>query len=263
MQRRSISDFIRMIPFCTGFVICLAFLASSAAWGGPPFVTDDPEPVELHHGEFYIASEYAENRDGKGGTLPHFEFNYGPIPDLQLHLIVPLAYAHPNAGPTMYGLGDMEVGVKYRFIHESDMIPQVGAFPLVHIPTGNTDRGLGSGHLPVFLPVWMQKSWGPWTSYGGGGYWINPGGGNRNFWQLGWLGQRDINRFLTIGAEIFYFGMDTVGGRDQTGYNIGGIFNLSGEHHILFSAGSDIAGNNRFSAYLAYQLTFGHHEGGK
>jgi len=185
--------------------------------------------------------------------LPHFEVNYGVVPDVQLHLIVPLAFSHNNRGPTLYGFGDTEVGVKYRFIHETDTVPQVGIFPILHIPTGDVDRGLGGGHVPLFLPVWLQKSWGPWTTYGGGGYWINPGEGNKKFWQLGWLGQREITKALALGAEIFYFGKDTNDGRDRTGYNIGGIINLSEDHHILFSAGSDIAGDSRFSAYLGYQ----------
>lgn len=77
---------------------------------------------------------------------------------------------------------------------------------------------------------------------------------------MGWFGQRDINKTLTIGAEIFYIGKDTDDGRDRTGLNIGGIINLSEYHHILFSAGSDIAGDNRFSAYVGYQWTFGPRE---
>ncbi|EHP89322.1 hypothetical protein GeomeDRAFT_0120 [Geobacter metallireducens RCH3] len=80
---------------------------------------------------------------------------------------------------------------------------------------------------------------------------------------MSWLGQREITKSLTLGAEIFYFGKDTDDGRDRTGYNIGWIFNLSEDHHILFSAGSDIAGNNRFSAYLGYQYTFGPREAEK
>lgn len=159
----------------------LTVFAPIAVWAGPPFVTDDPEPVEYRHGEFYIASQYAKNKDGKEGTLPHFEINYGIVPDVQLHLLVPLAFVHPNGGPTMYGFGDTEVGVKYRFLQETDTAPQVGTFPIVHVPTGDSARGLGGGHVPIFLPIWGQKSWGPWTTYGGGGYWINPGEGNKNF----------------------------------------------------------------------------------
>ena len=260
MQQRNFNDSNRLLTTVFVFLLYTAAFATSAAWAGPPFITDDPETVEYQHGEFYIASQYANNKDGKAGTLPHFEFNYGVIPDVQLHLLVPLAFVHPDGGPTNYGLGDTEVGVKYRFIHESETTPQIGIFPIVHVPTGDSDLGLGSGHVPMFLPIWAQKSWGPWTTYGGGGYWINPGGDNKNFWQLGWLGQREITKALTLGAEIFYFGKDTDDGRDRTGYNIGGIFNLSENHHILFSAGSDIAGDNRFSAYLGYQWTFGSHK---
>jgi hypothetical protein len=245
------------------FLLCLTAFAPSAAWAGPPFVTDDPEPVEYHHGEFYISSQYANNKDGKVGTLPHFEFNYGIVPDVQLHLLVPLVFVHPNGEPTIYGLGDTEFGVKYRFVQETETLPQVGIFPIMHIPTGDSDRGLGNAHVPWFLPIWVQKSSGPWTTYGGGGYWFNPGAGNKNFWQLGWLGQREITKVITLGAEIFYFGKDTDDGRDRTGFNIGGILNVSEDHHILFSAGSDIAGDNRFSAYLGYQWTFGAHEEGK
>lgn len=259
-MRRSTADFLFLSMVVSSILLHLIYFAPSAAWAGPPFITDDPEPVDYRHGEFYVSSIYMNNRDGKVGTLPHFEFNYGAVPDLQLHILFPLAFAHTNGGPTMYGIGNTELGLKYRFIHENETTPQVGAFPLVQLPTGDRERGLGSGHVQLFFPVWAQKSWGPWTTYGGGGYWINPGGGNKNFWQLGWLGQRDISKALTLGAEIFYFGKEADDGRDQTGYNIGGILNLSEDHHILFSAGSDIAGNNRFSAYLGYQWTFGPHD---
>lgn len=248
---------IRKLAFAAATLLVLAASVPSTSWGGPPFLTDDPEPVEHRHWEVYLATLYANSRDATSGTAPHLEVNYGILTDLQLHLIVPLAYNHPKGGATSYGPGDTEFGVKYRFFHETENLPQAGIFPLVEIPTGDSDRGLGSGHVPMFLPLWLQKSWGEWTTYGGGGYWINPGGGNRNFWQLGWLGQREITKALTLGAEIFHFSRDSDAGRDRTGYNVGGIFNLSEEHHILFSAGSDIAGNNRLSAYAGYQLTFG------
>ncbi|MCE5263113.1 MAG: hypothetical protein LLG97_06225 [Deltaproteobacteria bacterium] len=55
-------------------------------------------------------------------------------------------------------------------------------------------------------------------------------------------------------------GFDSGDGSEHTGYNVGAIFNLNEEHHILFSVGSDIAGDNRFSAYLGYLWTFEPHE---
>ena len=227
------------------------------ALAGPPFRTDDPETVEYKHGEFYIVNQYSHDKDTVFATAPHFEVNYGVIPNVQLHLIAPFAYNTPHTGPTTYGFSDLELGVKYRFIQEGDYIPMVGTFPILHLPTGNANRGLGSGETQLLLPIWLQKAWGPWQSYGGGGYWINPGPGNQNYWYAGWQGQREITKWLTIGGELFYNTPPTRGGEYQLGYNIGGFINFTENHHLLFSAGTDIHGPNLFSYYIGYQYTWG------
>ena len=241
-----------------GAFSCL--LGAVVAWAGPPFVTDDPEPVELHHWEVYLASQYVHDDAGITATAPHFEVNYGALPDTQLHVIVPLVYSSPKEGSRQYGLGDIEFGVKYRFIHESDVIPQVGAFPIVVTSTGSESRGLGEGHTRVFIPIWLQKSWGPWTTYGGGGYWLNKDGDNKNFWQTGWEIQCQMSKGLAIGAEIFNFSPAAKGESDRTGFNMGTIINFSEEHHLLLSAGRDIHGPNNLTTYIAYQWTFGPEE---
>ena len=156
---------------------------------------------------------------------------------------------------------DTELGVKYRFIDpgEDDWYPQLGVFPLVELPTGNAARGLGAGKWRAYLPVWLQKDWGDWTSYGGGGYWINPGPGNRNYWFAGWLLQRQVTKQLAIGAELFHQTADSQNGRDSTGFNIGGVFDVSETYHLLFSAGKGLqnaADSNQFSYYLALQSTW-------
>ena len=92
----------------------LVFLAPTLL-AGPPFVTDDPEPVDYQHWEFYIASQHTQTLDGWSGTAPHFELNYGVITNVQLHLIAPLAYDAPKNGSAQYGYGDTELGVKFRF----------------------------------------------------------------------------------------------------------------------------------------------------
>jgi hypothetical protein len=188
----------------TAGVTLLLALLSPVALAGPPFVTDDPEPVEYQHWEVYIASIDAHDRDGTSGTGPHLEINYGAVPNVQVHLITPFAYNHPTHARTQYGYGDTELGVKYRFVQEKLSQPMVGIFPLLELPTGSSSRGLGSGHLQVFFPVWLQKSWGPWQTYGGGGYWHNPGAGNKDYWLTGWQFQRDLSHSLTLGVEIYH-----------------------------------------------------------
>ena len=252
------NSFLRAVA-AAPLAACL--LVATAAHAGPPFLTDDPEPVDLGHWEVYGFSAATHVVGDTGGTLGGVEVNYGAAPNLQLHVIAPLAFDHPSGGPFATGLGDTEFGVKYRFITpgKDDWWPQVGVFPLIEAPTGDASRGLGAGKTRAFIPVWIQKDAGKWTTYGGGGYWINPGPGNQNYWFFGWLLQRQVTEQLAIGAELFHQSADQIGGKDSFGFNIGGIYDFNEHYHLLLSAGRGLqnsADTNRFSYYAAIQHTF-------
>jgi hypothetical protein len=233
------------------------FVAALRANAGPPFVTDDPEPVEYQHWEFYLASQVFHDSGGWTGTSPHVEINYGVVPNLQLHLIAPVAFSAPSRSGTQVGYGDTELGMKYRFVQETDSLPQIGAFPLVEVPSGNASRGLGTGRTDVFIPIWLQKKYGKWLTYGGSGYWINPGPDNRNWWFAGWLLQRQVTAKLAVGAEIFHETAQVRDGSSNTDINVGGTWDLNENEHILFSAGHSVQGPGKFVAYVAFQITFG------
>jgi len=253
-----LSVFTRLLTGLLMFAVLI--LAANRALAGPPFVTDDPEPVDYRHWEVYLSSIYEHGAGGSFGTLPHLEVNNGVAPNLQLHIILPAAFSNIPGGPMLYGLGDTELGAKFRFVQEGKQTPMVGIFPLLEVPSGDAGRGLGTGHLQTFLPVWIQKSWGAWTSYGGGGYWINPGAGNRNYWLTGWLLQRDLNKNWTLGGELYYTTSSAVGVRDQFNFNLGGQYNFDNGHHLLFSVGRSISGDTDLMSYVGYQWTFGPHK---
>jgi hypothetical protein len=237
-------------------LIALVCVAAISTYAGPPFLTDDPQPVDFQHWEFYFATMHTLTSDGWSGTAPHVEVNYGVFTNVQLHLIAPLAYDAPQGDVSHYGYGDTELGFKLRFIQETDRRPQVGVFPLLEVPTGNQDHGLGTGHLHAFLPIWAQKSWGTWTAYGGGGYGINPGTDNRDWGYVGALLQKQVVTNLIIGAEVYHQTSMTVGDPGNTAFNLGAVFDFNEQHHLLFSAGRSIDGPVRFQCYLAYQFTF-------
>ena len=253
-------------PVYAALSLATALLAAAPAHAGPPFITDDPEPVDLGHWEVYAFSAGAAGPADASGVGPSIEVNYGAAPNLQLHFIGNLAYDDPAGGPAVMGLGDTELGAKYRFITpgKDDWFPQVGVFPLVEIPTGDAKRNLGAGYTQVFLPVWVQKDFGKWTTYGGGGYWINPGPGNRNYWFTGWLLQRQVTDKLALGAELFHQTSSMVGRGDTTGFNLGGIYDFTEHYHLLFSAGQGgllyavnaAAVTNPVTYYLGFQWTF-------
>jgi hypothetical protein len=240
-----------------GLASLVATSWSGRTLAGPPYNTDDPEPVELRHWEFYLASQHSHARDGWSGTAPHFEVNYGVIANMQLHLIAPLAYASPKGGRSTYGYGDTELGIKYRFVQEQKWVPQIGTFPFLEVPTGSRSLGLGNGTAQIFVPIWLQKSIGPWTSYGGAGWWIDAGRTPRHWWYFGWLVQRRIIEGFSLGTEVFHQTRREPGSERDTRFNVGSVIDISDEHHVLLSAGRGLTGPNLFQAYLAYQITLG------
>jgi hypothetical protein len=251
-------------PILAGLaVLALALSLASNAQAGPPFVTDDPETTPFQHWEIDLATQQFHAAHGWSGTVPQLELDYGVLPDVQLHVIGLSSYDRSPGEPAHFGAGDTELGVKYRFIHETDSMPQVGIFPLVELPTGNSSEGLGNGRAQVFLPIWLQKSIGPWTTYGGGGYWFNPGPENHNYWYAGWLVQRKVTASFSPGLEIQFRSTQTVGGRPSTALNAGATWDLNDTYHILFSAGHTVQGESQFQGYLALQITFGPKEDDK
>jgi hypothetical protein len=233
----------------------LAWLYAGPVAAGPPFQTDDPEPVPLHHYEAYA---FGVLDHGDGSTFlqaPAFEFNVGAAPDLQLHVVVPTAYVTPGDA---FGMGDVELGVKYRFVHETGRRPQIGTFPMLELPTGDGERGLGNGHLWARLPVWLQKSVGPWTTFGGLGYEVNHAPGMKGSVFGGWLLQRTVTRRLIVGAEVFSQGAQAVGARGSTFVDGGGYLQAKGNLSLLFMLGHTVAGESHTVGYLGLYYTWGH-----
>lgn len=230
--------------------------APLVALAGPPFLTDDPEPVDYQHWEFYVASLDTNTSAGWTGTAPHIELNYGVVPNVQLHVLAPLAYTAPASGDAHYGYGDTELGVKFRFLQEADHRPQAGIFPLLEVPPGSASTPLGSGDVQAFLPLWLQKSFGDWTIYGGGGYGINPGAGNQNWGFGGVVVQRQILKNFAFGAEIYRQTAMVTDGPDDTAFNVGTVVDFNDHQHLLLSAGRSVDGPTGFQSYAAYQWTF-------
>jgi len=69
----------------------LLIFASRPALAGPPFLTDDPEPVDYRHWEVYLAASHERTKFERTATLPQVEVNYGLVSDVQVHCIAPAA----------------------------------------------------------------------------------------------------------------------------------------------------------------------------
>ena len=232
-----------------------------AVHAGPPFLTDDPEPVDFKHFEAYLFSTADATHFGEGYFVPAFEMNWGALPDTQLHIVIPAATFAPTAGPSAFGISDIELGVKYRFIHETKHRPEFGVFPFLEAPTGSFAAGLGNGRAWYRLPLWVQKSEGPWTTYGGAGEQLNSAPGMTNFTFAGWLLQRDIGKKWTLGSEVYYHGAGgpaALSTRASTLLDAGGYYYIHKPgFQILFMGGHSVSGQAETVAYLGLYWTWG------
>lgn len=233
---------------------------SLPAQAGPPFVTDDPEPVDAHTWEINYGATYTRSSTASSGALPGVDINYGAAANVQLHLQPQLVYKHSADGHTV-GMGDLELGVKYRFT-ASDQARDgwmAGIYPMLELPTGSAARGLGAGASSVYLPLWLQTTRGRWTVFGGAGYWLDHGTGARNAWAGGITALYQVSDSLQCGGEWYGTTSRQVDERASTGFNIGGVLQLRPGLALLFSAGHGVRNasvNNQGAAYLGLRTTF-------
>ena len=254
------------------FSLLLVFLiVPSVHAQGPPYQTDDPVPVDFHHYEFYIFGAAAGTPVEIDSTGPAFEFNWGAVPRVQLHAILPwgsinptnkAVYAPAGTGPQAFGLTDVELGAKIAFIKEGKHMPQIGSFTMFEMPTGNYDKGLGIGKVWYKLPIWLQKNEGKWLFDGGGGYTIVKQTDYRSFPYTGWLVKKELSKRLELGAELFAHGREGLAAPQTQAsamIDIGGYYHFkhNPDEQFLFCYGHSVAGQTENYAYAAIYWTWG------
>lgn len=225
------------------FAFLTGLLASSPALAGPPYFSDDPEPTDYKHWEIYLFANGLGRNGGTEGSAG-LDLNYGAAKDLQLTAVLPLDYG----GGDGLRRGDAEVAAKYKFVHQKDgsIIPDIAFFPRLFLPTSRESR-----RTQVLLPLWAQKDLGPWAVFGGGGYQVNPGPGNRDYWLQGVGVTRTVTKRLTLGAEIYHQGPDAFDAKPFTGVNVGASYRLKAPFSLLVSFGPGLQ-NPRSEGHYAF-----------
>ncbi|MEO5713430.1 MAG: transporter [Luteolibacter sp.] len=238
-------------------VIAALAMTPTPAFAGPPFITDDPQPTPYGHYEIYAFATGTTTKTGSDGAAG-LDLNYGAMEGLQLTMVLPMEYDRPDDGSDATGFGDIELAVKYKFLKQEDCGVDVAFFPRLFVPTAS-NPDLGSDHPSLFLPIFMQKDWGDWSLFGGGGYTFNDDGDSRNFGQMGVVLTRHITSKLQLGFEIYHQTPDEKGAKATTGIDLGAIYDLNENFHLMASAGPGIRNadeTNRATWYTGLLFTF-------
>ncbi len=101
-----------------GASLAALLLLSSSAHAGPPYRTDDPEPVEYQHFKFFTFSTGTRVSGDTSGDTPAVEYDYGIVPNGRVAIIAPMAFDRAAGAPFNWGYGDTAIEFKYRFIKQ-------------------------------------------------------------------------------------------------------------------------------------------------
>lgn len=170
---------------------------------------------------------------------------------------MPLAYDFPDGGPAVGGFGNVELAAKYRFLTQQTFGLDVAVFPRLFLPS--VASNVGEQHGSFLLPIWIEKDWGPWSAFGGGGCELNQGAGSQNFCEFGLVVTRQMFAKVNAGLEIFHQSADTIGGQATTSLGLGVRYDVNDHYHLLGYVGRGIQNaddTDRFNWYTSILFTF-------
>ena len=147
-------------------LFAVLLLVPSAAAAQQPFYTDDADVTERGKVHFDFFNEYdwlkpVQAPHQRQNTV-NLKMNYGWTDHLELDLDSPLLTIMNDASATPRrptGLGDTNMGFKYRFMPEREetTTPEVAIATYIELPTGNRVTGLGSGLTDLWIYGVLQQ----------------------------------------------------------------------------------------------------------
>ena len=226
----------------------IAVLASGAAFAGPPFLSDDPDPTPYRHYEIYAFTAAAFPRGGEAWDMG-VDFNYGGGPDLQLTATLPFSIEREDGAERLSGVGNVELAAKFRFLHQESFGWDVAVFPRVFLPSSSD---VGEDHAALLLPIWIGREWDDGSMFGGGGCVINRGGDSQDYCIAGWALNHRFLSNLQIGAEIYHESADTKGGFASTILGLGATYDVSDTLHLLGYVGAGLENAEETGREIGY-----------
>ena len=245
-----------MKPIRCALMTLLALIGClQPAWAGPPYNSDDPEPTDSRHFEIYAytsGTRTTGSTTGQGGI----DFNYGAAPDLQLTAVLPAGFGQPTGDNAQIGVGNFQLAAKYRFLHQDGFGLDVSFFPRLFLPS--TSSTVGDIHSSVLLPLWLEKDWGAWSVFGGGGCVISSDS-SENHCLAGGVVTRQLLTKLRLGVEVSYQTAQANGTPSSTALGMGAQYDLTDHYHLLgyFNRGvQNVNETDQYSWYAALLFTF-------
>jgi hypothetical protein len=236
----------------------LVFCRPMFGQGGPPMITDDTETVPKGHFEINTAFTVERGEDGRLFETPLVDFNYGLSKNTQLKIEIPWLVLHSNGQRSLNGLGNTNIGVRWRFRDEREHHRvALSIYPAIEFnnPTSSVRRGLVDKGPEFLMPLQWQTKVGKYGLNGDVGYRIKRGADEVIY---GVLVGREFGEAFELLAEVHGNGERQRLSDSEIVFNLGTRVRLTSHLNLLFSAGKSIRPSRdpRFINYTGIQINF-------
>jgi hypothetical protein len=255
--RRKTKTRIAASVLFAALLLCAVFSCALRAQGGPPFYTTDPGTPGNHNWEINLASMPFLFNGSSLMHVPDVDINYGIGDRIQLTYENAWLRDRDGTEPAKYGLGQDQLGVKWRFYDNDRNGLAISVFPQLSI--NNPDRSVARGITPpgasLLLPMEFAKKVGPvdinWE-IGYNAVHLGPDG-----WLAGLIAGHDVTKKLEVDAEFFGIGTFNHSNNQQT-LDAGLRYKLRPPFILLLMAGRSVAparnGQPCFAGYFGVQI---------
>ncbi|QQS33564.1 MAG: hypothetical protein IPM50_02985 [Acidobacteriota bacterium] len=226
--------------------------------GGPPMITDDTETVPKGRWEINTAFTIERGFDGRLFGTPLLDINYGLSEHTQLKVEIPWLVLHRNGQRRQSGLGNTNIGVRWRFRDEKkNQRVAMSIYPQISFnnPTSSVRRGLVEKGPEFLMPLQWQTKVGKFGVGGDVGYRFKRGPDDLTY---GFIVGRAINDLFEVMAEVHGTGPRARLSQSEVVYNFGTRARLNKHLTLLLSAGKSIRRNHdpRFIGYGGIRVDF-------
>lgn len=197
--------------FITRLTLFLLFtthcsLFTPSAHAARPLVTEDAVVAGKGISQLEVGIDYTKVGDKGEGTTLLFSPIHGVMEDTEFSLKAPYLFARPQDPSKAEGFGDTSFIMKHLFVHEDEKMPAILIKMAIKLPSGNKDKGLGTGETNVgFLGV-LTKGFGQATIHLNGGYTFvgNQNAGRyNNEVNYGVAGEYAVGKKVGIVGEVY------------------------------------------------------------
>ena len=188
------------------------FLSPFASEAALPMITDDAGTQGKGKFQIEAAAEHDRDKEQFAGVTSReadyavaAAFTAGVVDTLDLAIAAPYLWnsSSDDLGQSsrVNGIGDSLVAAKWRFLEKEGVA--LALKPFVGLPTGNDNKGLGSGKVNYGLFFITSAEQGPWAVHFNLGYTrnLNTIGERTDIWRVSAAGVYSVSRHWKLCAD--------------------------------------------------------------